>query len=241
MLFEKVLIDATKPMIAKHTEHRVTVKPIIQKPIKPAIVDIIEPPVKKNRHDKDYRFFSNHFDSLFWYLQFIKNEELPDAINIVVEKTLKIEYIEKIRKSKSVLKPYKFSSLVDAESILLNDKKINIKIFFLLCVLENINMMYIYKRTYFELIVNNDDETHVIMLDDKSNYCYCGCSKENISNFRNVLYKIDNVAKPVKTMTSYKLCELIDICTKLGIETKNNDTQKPHQKKTLYELIVQHF
>ena len=101
--------------------------------------------------------------------------------------------------------------------------------------------MYIYKKTYFEMIVNNDEETHIIMLDDKLKYGYYGCSEENISNFRNVLYKIDNIAKPVKTMTSYKLCELTDICTKLGIETTNKDTQKPHQKKTLYELIVQHF
>lgn len=241
MLFEKVLIDATKPMIAKHPERRVVNKPIVQRPVKPDVVVIVEPPVKKNRYDKDYCFFFNQTDSLFWCLQFIKNEELPETINIVVEKNIKIEYIEKIRKSKSILKPYKLTSLIDAESILLNDKKINIKIFFLLCVLENINVMYIYKKTYFEMIVNNDEETHIIMLDDKLKYGYYGCSEENISNFRNVLYKIDNIAKPVKTMTSYKLCELTDICTKLGIETTNKDTQKPHQKKTLYELIVQHF
>jgi hypothetical protein len=37
------------------------------------------------------------------------------------------------------------------------------------------------------------------------------------------LYKLENIDKPIKGLSSYKVSELIDICNKLSIETKNQD------------------
>ena len=55
------------------------------------------------------------------------------------------------------------------------------------------------------------------------------------------LYKIDNVNKPIKIISSYKLQELIDICNKLAIEIINKDTNKKKTKNELYEAIIQYF
>ena len=54
------------------------------------------------------------------------------------------------------------------------------------------------------------------------------------------LYKLENIDKPIKGLSSYKVSELIDICNKLSIETKNTDG-KNKSKNDLYELIIQFF
>jgi hypothetical protein len=46
---------------------------------------------------------------------------------------------------------------------------------------------------------------------------------------------VDNLSKPIKSMSSYKTQELIDICDKLEIDT----TAK--SKKDLYESIIKYF
>ena len=71
-----------------------------------------------NNNNNNIFFNPNLKDSLFWCLFFIKNSNVPDNINLVVEKKYKIEYIEKIRKNKQLLKSLKFSSLSNIENIL---------------------------------------------------------------------------------------------------------------------------
>ena len=50
---------------------------------------------------------------------------------------------------------------------------------------------------------------------------------------RSSQYKIDNLSKPIKAMTAYKLEDLINIATKLKIEIPEK-----YKKKDIYELIV---
>jgi hypothetical protein len=48
--------------------------------------------------------------------------------NIVFEKNIKIEYVEKLRKEKQQIKPYKFASLHNIENDLVNENKIDLKL-----------------------------------------------------------------------------------------------------------------
>ena len=59
-------------------------------------------------------------------------------INLIVEKKIKIEFIEKCRLKKSLLKTFKFASLVHIENQLLNETKIDLNTFFSLCVLLDV-------------------------------------------------------------------------------------------------------
>ena len=47
----------------------------------------------------------------------------------------------------------------------------------------------------------------------------------------------------IKSITSYKHEELIDLCGKLGIEinSTSNSSTKKKTKKDLYEMIILHF
>ena len=164
-----------------------------------------------------------------------------DNINIVLEKKLKIDYVEKIRKEKQIVKSYKFATLTHLENQLANEDKIDLNTFFTLCVIENINVLYVCKKTYFELLMN-DDKIHIIhRLDNYSKYGYEGIEQSKIELYRSTLFKVDDVDKPIKSISSYKVSELVEFCTKLGIEIYIKNTTKSKSKKELYESLIQYF
>ena len=184
-------------------------------------------------------------DSLFWCFYILKygeqNYEMLENINIVLEKKLKIDYVEKIRKEKQIVKSYKFATLTHLENQLANEEKIDLNTFFTLCVIENINILYVCKKTYFELLMN-DDKIHIIhRLDNYSKYGYEGIEQSKIDLYRSTLFKVDSVEKPIKSISSYKVSELVEFCTKLGIEICVKDTNKNKSKKDLYESLIQYF
>jgi len=195
--------------------------------------------------DKCNIFTPTQYDSLFWCFYILKygenNYEMLDNINIVLEKKLKIDYVEKIRKEKQIVKSYKFATLTHLENQLANEKKIDLNTFFTLCVIENINVLYVCKKTYFELLMN-DDKIHIIhRLDNYSKYGYEGTEQIKIELYRSTLFKVDNVEKPIKSISSYKVSELVEFCTKLGIEIYVKETNKCKSKKDLYESLIQYF
>ena len=195
--------------------------------------------------DKCNTFTPVQKDALFWCFYILKygehNYEMLDNINIVLEKKLKIDYVEKIRKEKQIVKSYKFATLTHLENKLANEEKIDLNTFFTLCVIENINVLYVCKNTYFELLMN-DDKIHIIhRLDNYSKYGYEGIEQSKIELYRSTLFKVDNVEKPIKSISSYKVSELVEFCNKLGIEIYNKDTNKSKSKKELYESLIQYF
>ena len=184
-------------------------------------------------------------DSLFWCFYILKygeqKYEMLENINIVLEKKLKIEYVEKIRREKQIVKSHKFATLTHLENQLANEERIDLNTFFTLCVIENINVLYVCKKTYFELLMN-DDKIHIIhRLDNYSKYGYEGIEQSKVELYRSTLFKVDSVEKPIKSISSYKVSELVEFCTKLGIEICVKDTSKNKSKKDLYESLIQYF
>ena len=189
-------------------------------------------------------FFPDVHDSLFWSFYIMKNGqeayESLGKINIVIERKIKIEYIERFRESKQVLKTYKTAPLTHLENVLLNEKQIDIKTLIALCVIEGISFMYIYKNTYFEMNIDADESTQIhaiVRMDMPTKYGYKII--QDIKPIRESFYKIDNMNKPLKSMSAYKLDELVVFCNKLGM-TMDNDGKKAN-KKCLYEMLVQYF
>jgi hypothetical protein len=200
---------------------------------------------EKNNKERISTFSPKQKDSLFWCFYILKygeqNYEMLENINIVLEKKLKIDYVEKIRKEKQIVKSHKFATLTHLENQLANEEKIDLPTFFTLCVIENINILYICKKTYFELLMN-DDKIHIIhRLDNYSKYGYEGIEQSKIELYRSTLFKVDSVEKPIKSISSYKVSELVEFCSKLGIEICVKDTNKNKSKKDLYESLIQYF
>jgi virulence-associated protein VapD len=74
-----------------------------------------------------------------------------------------------------------------------------------------------------------------------NNYGFEISTKEISENIKNILYKLDNIDKPIKSISAYKVEDLLNIANKLAIEVTNNLSGKHKSKKDLYELIVQYF
>jgi len=194
-------------------------------------------------------FVPNDNDSLFWCLYIIKNglsnyTQLTNR-NLIVEKKLKIEYVERLRKEKQLIKQYKFDTLTNIENSLANETRIDINTFLTLCVIGSLNIFFIKKNTYFELNMNDSNKIYIIKyIPEKDKYGFEETNKENINDFREKFYKVDNLTKPIKSLSSYKTQELLDICNKLGIETtltSENNKSKNKSKKDLYESIIKYF
>jgi len=167
------------------------------------------------------------------------------------KKKIKIEYIEKIRQNKLLLKQHKYATLSHMENQLLNEQCIDIKTFFSLCVLENINVFYINKKTYYELLMNDDMNTIFILqhseqkqlqkVTQNKKYGFESETYETLKNVKKELFHIEHLEKPVKAISAYKLNDLIDFCNRLGLETINTNTKKIKKKQELYEALIQYF
>ena len=173
----------------------------------------------------------------------IVNYEMLGKITPIVEKKIKIEYVEKIRKRKAEIKPYKFASISNIENQLANEPNINLKTLLSLCVIENLNVLFINNKTYYELLMNDEPDIHIINSFNSNYFGYKTLKRDHseLDNVKSSLFKIDNIDKPIKSMSYYKVSELLDFCTKLAIETTNKETGKTKSKKELYELFIQHF
>ena len=103
-------------------------------------------------------------DSLFWCFYKIIHDDFPDNINIAMEKTLKIKYVEEMRKHKELIKKYKFASMTHIENQLANEEVIDITAFFVLSLIHKLNVVYVKNQTYFELIVNPESESPIYVI-----------------------------------------------------------------------------
>ena len=189
-------------------------------------------------------------DSLFWCLYIIKNGFMQYSQlnrNIILEKQLKIEYVERIRKEKHLVKQFKFDSITNTENKLVNENIIDNKTFLTLCVLGSLNIFLINNNTYYELNMNDSNKFYIVkFFKDKQKYGFEEVTKDILDDYRKEYYKLDNVDKPIKTISSYTTQELLDICKKLGIETIDIDKstekkEKMKSKKELYESIIKYF
>lgn len=207
---------------------------------------------KKNNNDqitkikpRETFFIPKEKDKLFWCFFIMKNDfiqyEMIENKNFVLEKKIKIEYVEKIRKDKQLIKTYKFTSLTNMENNLVNEEKINIGTFLSLCVFENINILYVKNKTYYELLMNDSKEIFIIRELEYKKFSMEKNTVDHVDNIKKTLFQLNSIEKPIKAISSYKLQELIDICCKLGIQTINKLTNKSKNKNELYEEIIQSF
>jgi len=191
----------------------------------------------------------NEEDKLFWCFYIIKYGEIKyetlNNKNLLVAKQIKIDLVSDVRKNKDTVKLYKFDTISNIESNLANDNELNIKTFLTLCAINNINVVYISKKTYYKLVMNDNDEFYLIheitCQNNKINYGFEICNSANLENIISKLYQIDKINKPIKSLSSYKVKDLIDICNKLAIENINKENGNLKSKNELYQLIVQYF
>ena len=197
--------------------------------------NVYTPLVKPN--NKLGVFIPPELDSLFWCLYIMKygeiHYEMLDNKSVVTEKKLKIEYVEKIRLNKVLLKTYKFNTFSELENNLTNDKTLSLTSLLSLCALDNLNIIIIQNKTYYELRMNDSPDTAIVQKFDKK----FGVKLVDTDFIKNDFIQIENVEKPLKAISAYKVNDLILICNKLEIDVKHALSEKTKTKKELYEDI----
>jgi len=207
----------------------------------------IKPPTfKKN-------FVPRKNDSLFWIFYIIMNGfteyELIGTNEFEIEQTEKYKYIDFLRKKecKQLLKQHKITKIKeDIETDLGNSSKINYKTFFALCICYKINILFIYRKRCFQIYSGNHENTiHVVHQYDppienphgRFKYAYeIEPTKQNIEKYQsNEYFHWENIDKPLRCISYYKVKDLLDICILLKL--KEEDYIKL-TKPEVYELIL---
>jgi hypothetical protein len=154
-----------------------------------------------------------------------------------------------LRNKKDILKQHKIKPLNSIEDDLANSTCINIKTFFVLAMLNGLNVMYIHKTKYFDFLSddNTTENIHVVHQLDKPfgfSYEYIK-SNERIIEYRNKYYKMVSIDKPINPIASYKLSELLELCEKLEIDLTKYSSPlikpsitKKLTKQQIYDIIT---
>ena len=233
--------------IPENIEEKTVTKPVIQVPPKPKFI---------SKKETIYR--PRQKDSLFWCFYILKNgfSNYEMEINnqyFVVEKTEKFKYIELIRKNKDILKIHKIKPLTELEDDLANKDKISVKTFFALCVLEDINVLLVDKRKILEITCKDIDHEHPVNIIHRNSKTYehhieLDVTPIMVQQYRDTYYTMSSFDATIKSMGSYKLDELTELCKKLNINIDSNEkcsNEKPSKKKIgkkdIYELLVLNY
>jgi hypothetical protein len=214
--------------------------------------------VKEKKKETMYK--PKQKDSLFWCFYILKNGFFNYEMEInnqyfVVEKNEKFKYIEILRKNKDILKIHKIKPLTELEDDLANKDKISIKTFFALCIFENINILLVNNRKIYEFFFDEKNPIHIVHRNNKTyeHSIELDTTNEIIQKYRDTYYKMNNFETTLKSMASYKLDELIELCKKFNINIEEcKDSQKDFEKdfekgkkkiskKDIYNLLVLNY
>jgi hypothetical protein len=207
-------------------------------------------PFKINNH-------KNFADKLFWIFYKIINNlndtDLEHINSFKIMKEFKINSVEKLKNQKNILKDYKIQKSA-VEDDLTNNEKISFKTFHALCVLYLVNVILIRdNNTYCVLCTNNDEKvinlqnykllkiTNVKMSSQFNNFdieLVNSTTEEELQKILKSYYAIENLEKPLKAFSSYKLDDLVSLAEKLNINVYDEHTKKK-KKQELYENILQ--
>lgn len=202
---------------------------------------------KKPIIDSTDYFWPREKDQLFWCFYVILYDRPTYFDNKMktfsIEHDFKIASIEKLRKLKDEMKIHKIKRN-QVEDELANEKRISPMALNALSLLYKKNIILVKGRTFtiFCHDLDNSQQNlanyHVIFRKDDIFYIdYCLTD----AGFREIIstyYRVDNLEKPLKSVSSYKSDELREIAEALTIELIDPIRQKNKTKTKLYEDIM---
>jgi hypothetical protein len=157
--------------------------------------------------------------------------------HFLVENEEKYNYVNKLQSIKPLLKLHHLKPYSEIETGI-TESFLSIKGFFALCLFEKINAIMVDGRKIYEFVLDETSPVHIIH-HDTTTHVYSiehDNSLANLEKYRTQYYKVQGFeSNPLKSITSYTLAELKDLCIKLNIAI-----DEPKQtKKDLYSRIVQ--
>jgi len=194
---------------------------------------------------KERFFYPKECDQLFWIYYIFVNGfskyEMLDTSKFINEKAVKLECIELLRMNKAHLDSFKIKGLKDTvEDDLVNSKKIDIKTFIALCIVSNLNVMFLHRRRYYEIACDPDNTDPIFVVHQfnspTAKYAYeDNVGDEVVQKYRENNHLSHSITTPLKGVSSYKVGDLRDIRDKLKLVS---DDTIHKTKAQLYKLLV---
>lgn len=185
------------------------------------------------------QFSPSEKDKLFWCFFILHNGfeeyELSKKSSFKCEKEIKIVSVEKLTSIKDKLKELKLKK-TEIQDELVNQNNIGIKGLYALCLINNINLLYIKDRIFYEFNCGSEGPFKVIINENNNTYIPYNLDETKLSFYRENYWKVENIQKPLNAFSGYSLGELQDICKRLDIPLLNENKKKT--KKELYENIL---
>jgi hypothetical protein len=152
----------------------------------------------------------------------------------------KLDKLEKRIKNKEIEKP----KLFKIKQVILdlgNEENMTLESFIACCYIEKLNILFVNKKLacYIEnkSIVDNPELYYLNM--DKEIITDKVLIKYN--SIKNDYYFVDNIIKPFKSVSSYKVDELKNIALYFNIELKRKEKEKNKTKQELYTDILEYI
>jgi len=197
---------------------------------------------------------STHFlcpkftDTLFWCYYIISNGisayEIIHGDGFKDSLELKIQLVYSVREHKDLLKVNKWKKNA-IEDELVNQKYISVTTFMCICAINNFNIVHIDGKKMYTLLSNDDIDSNLNIIEKTENgySIFIGDNKEKHQKYlksKEQFWEIDNLIKPLRGISSYKVKDLQRICKKLDINT-HNDKNLPKKKSILYKQIQEYL
>ena len=193
-------------------------------------------------------------DTLLWcaYIMIHGIEKFECVENHYTESNaFKFQMVDYIRARKTLLKPHKISASSVEES-LVHKPYITLETFQGIAVCYNLSVCIIQDRKIFEVGRSDNDKNTFILEKIRGKFgVYLGMAgtamkSALLAHVRDTYWSMENISSPIRSISAYKVQDLIDICRKLEIpETKvvlgdfgSIVSQKKKTKPELYEDIV---
>jgi hypothetical protein len=204
-------------------------------------VTVKESKQQKNSHTKSERakyFYPSEKDKLFWCFYIILNGFESYQLNrhsaFKTEKDEKFLLVENINKLKQQLKE-KNIKVSDVKDELSNSSCITVKGLYTLCIYHEINLIYVYNKTFYDINVCDSKPYRVIINDKKNIFIPYDVNEEELINYKNNFLQIHHINKPILSITAYTLQQLKEMATKLDLVFE----KKSPTKKDIYERVIQ--
>lgn len=206
-------------------------------------VNLLRKQNKSNLNSNGFLVPADH-DTLFWCFFYISNPDTFDTVHtkhsLAQEKQLKIKYSEEIQQYKSVTGRPIYHAAATVEQIV-NDRQINIQSFMDLCLLKKLAVVFIKKQICINIFDNEDGPVYIVKGFPNGTYGYKEDTDSSYKTFLNgdEYFEVTKPAKPIQAISAYKLEDLLQICKKLKLDTKDPTTNKLKRKSDLYASIVE--
>ena len=126
----------------------------------------------------------------------------------------------------------------EMEGHLANDSILDITYLEPMLIIEKYNFIYMNEKIYYENITYPGNPTCIVKYFNDVDKYGLFLDEKKLFDYKDKLFIVDNIKKPVKGISNYKANELRDICKKLNIDIMKTPT-KTKTKKELYQLVIE--